>query len=280
MEATGNQVPPHINTFEDIKLTTIIQNNIELARYDKPTPVQKHAIPIICAGRDLMACAQTGYVALFMDIFGRFHCWFWAISRCEQFFDENRVLIMTYASHTLTDRVRRQPFWCLSWIKCTSVAPPRHHHFKAARVCAASNIRLAWCWHRLVNWPPKSMRRPRSLHTARVCARPSSTAATTPATKCVIWITAAIWSLPHQAVWKTWLRAAKLDWIISASWSWMKVQILNQYAFVLAARPFYLHSNCGYIFLSFFPPFCVFELASRSDVGHGLRAADPSYRRA
>lgn len=34
--------------------------NILRVRYDKPTPVQKHAIPIILAGRDLMACAQTG----------------------------------------------------------------------------------------------------------------------------------------------------------------------------------------------------------------------------
>ena len=30
------------------------------AKYDKPTPVQKWAIPLITAGRDLMACAQTG----------------------------------------------------------------------------------------------------------------------------------------------------------------------------------------------------------------------------
>lgn len=60
MEATGNQVPAHITTFDDIKLTTIVQENIQLARYDKPTPVQKYAIPIICSGRDLMACAQTG----------------------------------------------------------------------------------------------------------------------------------------------------------------------------------------------------------------------------
>jgi ATP-dependent RNA helicase DDX3X len=31
-----------------------------LAQYSKPTPVQKHAVPIMMEGRDLMACAQTG----------------------------------------------------------------------------------------------------------------------------------------------------------------------------------------------------------------------------
>lgn len=41
-------------------MNEIISNNIRLARYDKPTPVQKNAIPIIMAKRDLMACAQTG----------------------------------------------------------------------------------------------------------------------------------------------------------------------------------------------------------------------------
>lgn len=60
VEATGNLVPPHITSFEDVKLTEIIRTNITMARYDKPTPVQKYAIPIIINGRDLMACAQTG----------------------------------------------------------------------------------------------------------------------------------------------------------------------------------------------------------------------------
>ena len=34
--------------------------NIDLAMYDKPTPVQKNSIPVILAKRDLMSCAQTG----------------------------------------------------------------------------------------------------------------------------------------------------------------------------------------------------------------------------
>jgi ATP-dependent RNA helicase DDX3X len=60
VEATGQQVPEHIASFEDVKLTDIIRENVKMARYDKPTPVQKYAIPIILAGRDLMSCAQTG----------------------------------------------------------------------------------------------------------------------------------------------------------------------------------------------------------------------------
>lgn len=33
---------------------------LQLTHYSKPTPVQKHALPIILGKRDLMACAQTG----------------------------------------------------------------------------------------------------------------------------------------------------------------------------------------------------------------------------
>uniref|UniRef100_U3B666 RNA helicase n=1 Tax=Callithrix jacchus TaxID=9483 RepID=U3B666_CALJA len=60
VEATGNNCPPHIESFSDVEMGEIIMGNIELTRYTRPTPVQKHAIPIIKEKRDLMACAQTG----------------------------------------------------------------------------------------------------------------------------------------------------------------------------------------------------------------------------
>ncbi|XP_072301001.1 DEAD-box helicase 3 X-linked a isoform X2 [Eucyclogobius newberryi] len=60
VEATGNNCPPHIDSFGDVDMGEIIMGNVNLSRYDRPTPVQKHAIPIIKGRRDLMACAQTG----------------------------------------------------------------------------------------------------------------------------------------------------------------------------------------------------------------------------
>lgn len=47
-------------TFEEAKLCESLENNISRSGYVKPTPVQKYGLPIISAGRDLMACAQTG----------------------------------------------------------------------------------------------------------------------------------------------------------------------------------------------------------------------------
>ncbi|XP_030198648.1 DEAD-box helicase 3 X-linked a isoform X1 [Gadus morhua] len=60
VDATGNNCPPHIDSFHDVEMGEIIMCNINLSRYTRPTPVQKYAIPIIKTKRDLMACAQTG----------------------------------------------------------------------------------------------------------------------------------------------------------------------------------------------------------------------------
>ncbi|KAM4808337.1 putative ATP-dependent RNA helicase DDX4 [Rhinophrynus dorsalis] len=60
VDVKGNDVPPAILTFEEANLCDTLNKNISKAGYVKLTPVQKHSIPIILAGRDLMACAQTG----------------------------------------------------------------------------------------------------------------------------------------------------------------------------------------------------------------------------
>ncbi|XP_071765697.1 putative ATP-dependent RNA helicase an3 isoform X2 [Centroberyx gerrardi] len=60
VEATGQNSPHHIESFQDVEMGEIVMGNIALSRYTRPTPVQKYAIPIIKSKRDLMACAQTG----------------------------------------------------------------------------------------------------------------------------------------------------------------------------------------------------------------------------
>nr|GLL32560.1 DEAD-box ATP-dependent RNA helicase 37-like [Ipomoea trifida] len=60
VETSGDNVPPPVNTFAEIDLGDAVNNNIRRCKYVKPTPVQRYAIPIALAGRDLMACAQTG----------------------------------------------------------------------------------------------------------------------------------------------------------------------------------------------------------------------------
>jgi len=47
-------------SFAAADLDDVFKANIIKASYDKPTPIQKWAIPAIMRGRDLMACAQTG----------------------------------------------------------------------------------------------------------------------------------------------------------------------------------------------------------------------------
>ncbi|XP_055800648.1 DEAD-box ATP-dependent RNA helicase 37-like [Solanum dulcamara] len=60
VETSGENVPPPVNTFAEIDLGEAVNLNIRRCKYVKPTPVQRYAIPISLAGRDLMACAQTG----------------------------------------------------------------------------------------------------------------------------------------------------------------------------------------------------------------------------
>ena len=62
VEITGNQtsqIKP-IKSFEEANIYEAFMDNVRKAKYVKPTPVQKYAIPIILGKRDLMACAQTG----------------------------------------------------------------------------------------------------------------------------------------------------------------------------------------------------------------------------
>lgn len=60
VEVSGDQVPPPINLFDESALCQLLLENVKRSKYEKPTPIQKYAIPCVLQGRDLMACAQTG----------------------------------------------------------------------------------------------------------------------------------------------------------------------------------------------------------------------------
>lgn len=59
----------------ELNLGEIMSNNVELCRYEKPTPIQKYAIPTVLAGRDVMGCAQTGQTSM-ADFLLLFLCYF------------------------------------------------------------------------------------------------------------------------------------------------------------------------------------------------------------
>lgn len=60
VEVTGRDPVQPLSSFQEAALYDTFKTNVEKAKYVKPTPVQKYSIPAILAGRDLMACAQTG----------------------------------------------------------------------------------------------------------------------------------------------------------------------------------------------------------------------------
>ncbi|EGG15075.1 putative RNA helicase [Cavenderia fasciculata] len=57
---TSEHICAALNSFMDVDLGDVLFRNIQYAKYTRPTPVQKSALPIIMKERDLMACAQTG----------------------------------------------------------------------------------------------------------------------------------------------------------------------------------------------------------------------------
>lgn len=59
-DSERNNVPKPVKTFKEAGLNSFLLENIEKSGYKSPTPIQQNGIPIISAGRDLMACAQTG----------------------------------------------------------------------------------------------------------------------------------------------------------------------------------------------------------------------------
>ena len=59
IDVTGENIPTEISSF-DCGLRPLVLANVKRNNYKTPTPVQKAALPIILAKRDLMACAQTG----------------------------------------------------------------------------------------------------------------------------------------------------------------------------------------------------------------------------
>ncbi|RUS84001.1 hypothetical protein EGW08_008223 [Elysia chlorotica] len=60
VEVSGRDQCGFVSTFDEAGLYPTFLRNVKRAKYEKPTPIQKYSMPIITAGRDLMACAQTG----------------------------------------------------------------------------------------------------------------------------------------------------------------------------------------------------------------------------
>lgn len=66
IKISGSDPPPPLESFHDIELEenphfrNILLENIERSKYIDPTPVQMQALPILFAGRDILAAAPTG----------------------------------------------------------------------------------------------------------------------------------------------------------------------------------------------------------------------------
>ncbi|WVZ79513.1 hypothetical protein U9M48_027084 [Paspalum notatum var. saurae] len=58
VEVSGEGAPAPVDGFEAAGLAPAVLRNVARRGYESPTPLQRYAIPIVVAGRDLVACAQ------------------------------------------------------------------------------------------------------------------------------------------------------------------------------------------------------------------------------
>jgi ATP-dependent RNA helicase DDX3X len=79
VETSCRDVPNPATNFEELNLPGPLMENIRRCKFSKPTPVQRYAIPIGIAGRDLMACAQVrrvrGPLVLSVRLYRESHLW-------------------------------------------------------------------------------------------------------------------------------------------------------------------------------------------------------------
>ena len=59
MEETQNQETKTV-TFDEFGFSDQLMESLDAMNFQKPTPIQQQAIPVIMEGKDLIACAQTG----------------------------------------------------------------------------------------------------------------------------------------------------------------------------------------------------------------------------
>ena len=60
VETAAPAVATATKLFSDLELIEPLQRALRDLRYEKPTPIQEQAIPLLLKGRDLLGCAQTG----------------------------------------------------------------------------------------------------------------------------------------------------------------------------------------------------------------------------
>lgn len=67
----GNIRIDPIRKFEDAGLHPVMLENVKLAKYVVPTPIQQYCLPAVAKGHDIVACAQTGK---FLFLSSHTHC--------------------------------------------------------------------------------------------------------------------------------------------------------------------------------------------------------------